>query len=333
MKFQHHLFRVILIIIFFFQTSAAGFSRFARNMLSRTTPAQKTALASLYAMRTYERTLPDGTVQQLHVGSDDHVANPAEKKQVQDLVDHAKKHSPQSCKAITEDMKGPSEHQKSNPRCPDIFLHEFPRACAESGIPHRNVEFRGILFPGNEEFPNNITMRELLVHFENYANRFKHDAITRNILTKQDFEHIRSLRKELAPYADKTVQTVCVERGVGAVDGVQKRIYTVAHKLIEDCALYHAHKDQKSSHIYLNMGGWHINFKDPLFIGDCLSTRFAQKGWKLAHTSGAGIETEKEFYQNSPHKPVDVAQHFTELSRFTAASRAQTTNLFMFFGT
>src|SRR5690349_17813091 len=75
---------------------------FARTFFKRAPFARPATLAYLYAMRSYERKLEDGTVQQLHVGSDGHEPKSTDREQIQELTDNIKQHGIDNCKVINE---------------------------------------------------------------------------------------------------------------------------------------------------------------------------------------------------------------------------------------
>lgn len=360
MKFFHRFFIIIFLIGLssFHHASSMGLARFARNVLSQVKHIQPASLAYLYGMHTYERRLDDGTVQQAHLGSDVHIEVPEETQQVQDMIAYINEHPKKSCLAITEDMKGPSDHQQVNPERyarRNIFLYRFPAVCAAQDIPHVNIEFRDITQSRSCKYPpNNATMADVVSHFESYAHKFKHNALAKNILTEHDFEHLNTLRKELEPHMDKTVQVICDGGGYqpswprtiwrwatkpNSEIRAQQSIERSMHKLLEDCALYHVATTQ-ASNIYLNMGGSHIERKqDAVHSPDGVGKRLMQQGWRHVHTSGVtSEELFKQSFSCDKETPMNVARHFAALpvrgSTLPVPTRAQYVRMTLplFFG-
>lgn len=307
----------VLIMLFAFlsqNTFAIPWTHFARNIFKRTAFAHPTTAAYLYAMRTYERRLDDGTVQQLHVGSDEHKAIAAEKQQMQDFVQHIKQQGVENCFVATEN------HPDTNNGYGE-FLKKTPHSVVQENIPHVNLEFRLISNPGTSQDPNTATVQQMFSAFEQYAEKFKDKAIAQGMLTEKDFEPLVQLKKRLAPHLDKTVYELWKENGYddsrkswqaprtkhgSILDDIRK----TESKLIEDAALYQTCSSRKQN-VYLNMGGWHIerNQSPKSAYSASIDTRLAQKGWFL--TGRSGVNTE---FAGKNVQPVDLAPYFASLS-------------------
>lgn len=343
----------ILFLIVIHGNSTFGFAAFARAAMEQTF-FKPVTLAYLYGLRTYERPLEDGTMQQLHAGSDCHVKIPYEKQQIKDFDEYIKQQDRQSCYLLTEDMHKNGwdmfgykpewmvirlknkykEIKQKLKKCAGYDLEEFSggflqdsfRVLSRNNIKNTNLEFRSVLVPDfvldGGRIQNDIPINKMLLRIEAYAEEFRDVAIKTKLLTEKDFEPLRVLRNQLESHGTKTVYQLYKEQGYDDTETSWAHLMGGKEGPIKDMC-------RVTDRLLENAALCKIhNAVEPnIFINmggyhiNNLDEHFRQNGWRSIANSGVNDSVPiAEHVEGLKSKKftrtvVDVADHFENVQR------------------
>lgn len=289
--------------------------------MTLTNPATIAKRNYLANLRSFERLLPNGIIQQLHVGSDLHTSDDRDAIQVNNWLQHVQSKPLGSCLVLNEAV-GLSD----KPLCPaspeiypSLFLHASLKEALKNKITGRSIETRAFSFP--EYASHEMTVSKIMSKLKKIqCSMMVHKD--KELVRPDELSALDNLNEILQPHMQKTIRELSKKEQLAIQFSdrffednflVHKKepfssLVKVASCLMDNIAVVEVCTAEQPN-IYLNMGIWHILLNTSK--RSCIDHRIRSAGWTLVHESNPHAAAKYKQYEED--QPVDIATHFKTL--------------------